>query len=582
MDKQSKEYLDNLRHSTAHLLAAAVMKLWPDTKRTIGPAVEDGFYFDFEFSKPISETDFPAIEAEMKKLAKTWKSFEKHELSPDDAKKEYPDNPYKHELIDEFSKQGQILTFYKSGDYWDLCKGGHVQYPGSELKHFKLLSIAGAYWRGDEKNKMLTRIYGTAFPTKDELEKYLWQQEEAKKRDHRKLGKEMELFVFSDLVGPGLPLYTPKGALVRRLLQGHVNELQKNIGYQEVWTPQITKADLFKTSGHYEKYKDDMFKVISNYTEEEYYLKPMNCPNHCVIYSSQKRSYRDLPLRFSDFANLYRDEKPGELLGLSRLRAFSQDDGHCFCREDQIEEEFLQVARVIQKALAPFNMQYWIRLSLWDPNHPEKYLGDRDVWENAQERLKNILTKEHIDFKPVEGEAAIYGPKMDFIAVDSLGREWQISTIQLDMIMPKRFGLTYTDQDGEEKSPFMIHRAILGSPERLMGLLLEHYAGKFPVWLAPVQIALIPIAERHVPYAQLVHSQLSKKDIRTEIDGRNERMQAKIRQATLQKVPYIGIIGDKEIDAKTLSVRTRDGEDLGTLPISQFIDQVTHTIEKKL
>ncbi|MBI4130418.1 threonine--tRNA ligase [Candidatus Roizmanbacteria bacterium] len=581
MNRLNRTNLNNLRHSCAHLLAAAVMELWPDTKRTIGPAIDDGFYFDFEFKAPITEADLPMIEKKMREMLPSWKSFERHELSAEVAKKEYPNNPYKHELIDEFSENGKKkISFYKSGNYWDLCRGGHDEHPDKELKHFKLLSLAGAYWRGDEKNKMLTRIYGTVFPTKEELEKYLWQMEEAKKRDHRKLGKQLGLFVFSDLVGPGLPLYTPKGTLVRKLLQDHANELQKEIGYQEVWTPQLTKADLFKTSGHYEKYKDDMFTVHSHYTDEEYFLKPMNCPNHCVLYGSQPRSYRDLPVRFSDFAPLYRDEKPGELGGLTRLRSFSQDDGHCFCRQDQIEEEFTKVIRVVEQALKPFSLDYWIRLSLWDPTNKEKYLGDPATWEKAQTTLTQILKHTKISYKEAQGEAAIYGPKMDFIAVDSLGREWQISTIQLDLIMTKRFGLTYTDEKGVEQTPVMIHRAILGSPERFMGLLLEHTGGHLPVWLSPIQVMVIPITERHVEYAKQIVEQLQ--NVRIQIDDRNIRMQAKIRDATLQKIPYLAIIGDKEMREQTIALRTREGKDLGGIAIPTFINQLREHLEKKI
>lgn len=579
----NQQYLDNLRHSCAHLLAAAIMKLWPDTKRTIGPAIENGFYFDFEFSQPISEDDFPKIEQTMHELVKSWKSFEKHELSQKDANREYPNNPYKHELIEEFTDQGkQKVTFYKSGDYWDLCRGGHVDHPDQEIKFFKLLSLAGAYWRGDEKNTMLTRVYGTCFPTQEELDTYLQQQEEARKRDHRKLGKELDLFVFSPLVGSGLPLYTAKGALIRRELQNYVGELQESIGYEEAWTPQVTRAELFKISGHYEKYKDDMFKVSSNYSDEEFFLKPMNCPMHTQIYASKPRSYKELPIRICDYANLYRDEKPGELSGLSRLRAFSQDDGHCFCREDQIEEEFTNVATIIKKAISTFNMKYWIRLSFWDPANKDKYLGSPEVWERAQATLEQIVGKLDIEYKKVEGEAAIYGPKMDFIAVDALGREWQISTIQLDFIQPERFKLEYIDKDGKNKTPVMIHRAILGSPERFMGLLIEHFAGAFPAWLSPVQVKVLPITERHLEYAQKVTEELKKAGIRVELDDRNERLQAKIRDAQKAKVNYMLIVGDKEQQERTVSVRSRIGKDYGQIPLQQFSEDLAKEIQNKL
>jgi threonyl-tRNA synthetase len=579
--KQNAQYMERLRHSAAHLLAAAVMQLWPDTKRTIGPAIENGFYFDFEFSQPISEKDFPRIEQKMHEIVKGWSGFERSELSPADAKKEYPGNQFKHELIDEFSKEGQVLTFYKSGDYWDLCRGGHIDNPRDELKHFKLTKIAGAYWRGDEKNPQLTRIYGTIWPTKEELDKYLFQIEEAKRRDHRKLGKELDLFVFSELVGGGLPLYTPKGALVRRLLQQHVNDLQKKIGYDEVWTPQMTRAELFKVSGHYDKYKADMFRVVSNYSDEEFFLKPMNCPNHCVMFAHQIRSYRDLPVRFCDFANLYRDEKPGELSGLTRLRAFSQDDGHCFCREDQIEQEFENVIGVVQKALAAFGLNYWIRLSLWDPEHKDKYLGEPAVWERAQQKLEHILTKNKIEFQKAVGEAAIYGPKMDFMAVDALGHEWQISTVQLDLIMPSRFGLKYTDQDGSEKTPVMIHRAILGSPERFMGLLIEHLNGRFPLWLAPVQAVVIPISEDQHKYAGTVTAQLAEAGIRVENWNNAESMQNRIRKAEKQRIPYMLVVGKKEVEEGMLSVRKHATKDQKLESVKEFLHTSLEEIAQK-
>ncbi|HZZ98504.1 MAG TPA: threonine--tRNA ligase [Candidatus Saccharimonadia bacterium] len=580
-DKNDAKYMGHLRHSAAHLLAAAVMQIWPETKRTIGPAIENGFYFDFEFKEPVSEKEFAKIENEMHKIVKSWKSFERSEVSADEAKKAFPGNQFKHELIDEFSKEGQVLTFFKSGEYSDLCRGGHIENPSEELKHFKLTKIAGAYWRGNEKNPQLTRIYGTVWPTKEDLDQYLFQVEEAVRRDHRKLGKELDLFVFSELVGAGLPLYTPKGALVRRLLQQHVNDLQKEIGYEEVWSPQMTRAELFKVSGHYEKYKADMFRVVSNYSEEEFYLKPMNCPNHCVMYGHQMRSYRDLPIRFSDFANLYRDEKPGELSGLTRLRAFSQDDGHCFCREDQIEQEFENVIDVVQKALAAFGLNYWIRLSFWDPAHKEKYLGEPATWERSQKILEGILDKNKIEFKKAEGEAAIYGPKMDFMAVDALGREWQISTVQLDLIMPSRFGLTYVDQDGSQKTPVMIHRAILGSPERFMGLLIEHLNGKFPTWLAPVQTVVIPISEDQAEYAADLLKQLKKAGIRAENWNGAESMQNRIRKAEKMHVPYMLVVGKKEVEEKSVAVRKQGVREQKTQPIAEFLKDIQKEIIEK-
>ena len=583
MDEHKKDHLNNLRHSCAHLLAAAVMELWPDVKRTIGPAIENGFYFDFDFGETkISESDFPKIEAKMREILPAWQQFERHELSSEQAKKEYLGNEYKHELIDEFSKKGETLTFYKSGDYWDLCRGGHIERPNQQLNHFKLLSIAGAYWRGNENNKMLTRIYGTCFDSKEKLDKYLWQQEEAKKRDHRKLATELDLIVFSELVGSGLPLYTPKGAVLRSQVYNFSRELNQKIGYGETALPSVNRAELFKVSGHYDKYKADMFTVHSHYSEEEFFLKPMNCPQHCVIYASQPRSYRDLPVRFSDFSVLYRDERPGEIHGLLRSRAFTQDDGHCFCREDQIETEFNNVFMVVKEALQVYGFEYWVRLSLRDPEHTEKYLGDEVVWKRAEEKLSSLVQKMGVKFREAPGEAAIYGPKLDFMVVDSLGREWQLSTIQLDMIMPTRFGLTYTDADGTQKTPFMVHRAIIGS-ERFIAILIEHFGGKFPIWLSPIQVVLIPIADRHHVVATQVQKNLRAAGIRAEIDTRAQSMQNKIRAATLQKVPFIGIMGDKEIAAQvpTISVRARDGKSR-ELTVTEFIAELQSDIETKI
>lgn len=577
----NKEQLEHLRHSTAHLLAAAVMELWPDTKRTIGPAIENGFYYDFEFSQPISADDLPKIEKRMKKILGTWKEFEKIDVSPAEAKKEFSDNPYKIEMIEEFAGEGQNLTFYKSGNFTDLCRGGHCDHPNKELKNFKLVSVAGAYWRGDEKNKMLTRIYGVAFETKEELENHLAMLEEAKKRDHRKLGKELDLFTFSELVGPGMPLYTPKGTSIRKEIINFSNELQNSIGFQEVHSPQINKSDLFKTSGHYEKFKDDMISAHSHYSNEEFFLKPMNCPQHTQIYASRKRSYRDLPIRYADFANLFRDEKPGELSGLTRLRCFSQDDGHSFCREDQIESEFKNVLNIINQALEVYGLNYFVRLSLWDPEQKEKYLGDEAVWEKSQKLLEQLLKDNKIEYESAIGEAAFYGPKMDIVAKDALGREWQISTIQLDFNMPKRFELTYTDKDGSEKNPVMIHRAIVGSPERFMGILIEHYGGAFPLWLAPVQLKIISVGSDHIAYCQKLAAEFSKENIKVEIDSSDETVGNKIRKGSQEKVPYTLVIGDKEMNSEKLSVRVRGKQELLEINKKEFLTKIKTDIKNR-
>lgn len=572
--------LDQLRHSAAHLLAAAVVKHYPDTKLTIGPAIENGFYYDFDFSKPISDDDLPKLEKEMVAILKTWKGFTHREVSEKEAKEIYKNNEYKLELIDEIVKRGEKITLYKVGDFEDLCRGGHSEDPKKDIGAFKLLTIAGAYWRGDEKNKMLTRIYGTAFLSKKELDEYLEKLEEAKKRDHKKLARELDLIVFSDLVGSGLPLYTPKGATLRSAVYNFSRELNNKIGYQETAMPSVNRAELFKVSGHYQKYKDDMFEVKSHYADEEYYLKPMNCPQHCVIFGSRQRSYRDLPIRLSDFSVLYRDERPGEINGLLRSRAFTQDDGHCFCREDQIGEEFERVLGVVDEALKTYGFEYWIRLSLRDPEQKEKYLGDDKIWNKAEATLRKLIESKKLPFKEGLGEAAIYGPKLDFMATDSLGREWQISTIQLDMNMPGRFGLEYVDADGNRKTPVMVHRAIIGS-ERFIAILIEHFGGKFPVWLSPVQVSLLPVADRHIEGAEKAAEKLREAGIRVEVDTRSERLQAKIRDATLQKVPFMGIIGDKEIAEDAISVRKRNGEDLGQLKTASFLAQLLEHIAKK-
>lgn len=574
--------LHDKRHTLAHLLAAAIMKMYPDTKRTIGPAIDDGFYFDFEFSTPISEKDFPKIEKEMRKLLPSWKSFERSELNAEEAKKEYPGNEYKHELIDEFTKDGAKVSFYKSGHYWDLCKGGHVENPAAEITadSWRLDRVAGAYWRGDENNKMLTRIYALAFDTKEELDKYVAMREEAKKRDHRKIAREQGWLVFSDLVGSGMPLFTPKGNIIRAEIVKLSRELNDSLGFGEVRTPNINKAELFKLSGHYDKYKEDMLSVNSQYVEDEMFLKPMNCPQHTQIYASQQRSYRDLPVRFSDFATLYRDERPGELSGLTRLRSFAQDDGHIFCREDQIADELSRVLEAIKKALQIYKVEYWIRLSLRDPNKKEKYLGTDADWARSEGELLAILEKSGLPFKAVEGEAAFYAPKLDIMAIDAIGREWQISTIQVDRNMPGRFGLTYNDADGKEKTPVMIHRALIGSPDRFMGVLIEHYAGAFPLWLSPVQVKVLPVSEKHVEYASGIFKQLKENGIRAELDDANESLGKKIRNAKTEKVPYLMVVGDKEVESNTVTLENRK-ESEGAKPLAEIIQRLRLEIKER-
>ena len=592
--------LDLERHSLAHLMAAGILKMWPQARFGVGPVIENGFYYDVEIpGYQLTELDLRKIEKTMNKLKQQKLPYEKKEISIDEAIKLFDQfgQTYKVELLNDLKTKGTTkmngaeaevlpegeskISLYQTGDFIDLCRGPHVKNSNDLKAAFILEKLAGAYWRGNDKNFMLTRIYGLAFNTQKELEDYLAMIEEAKKRDHRKLGKELELFVISDLVGPGMPLYTPKGTIVRGEIINFSNELQQRIGYQPVHTPQVNKAELFKISGHYEKFKDDMLMVKSHYSEEEYFLKPMNCPQHTQIYASQKRSYRDLPIAYSDTANLFRDEKPGELSGLTRLRCFCQDDSHCFCREDQIGDEFKKLLDLIKEALTVYGMDYRIRLSLWDENHQEKYLGDKDIWSKSQKLMEELLKENKIDYFKAEGEAAFYGPKMDIMVTDALKRDWQISTIQLDLNMPVRFDLKYTDADGSEKHPIMIHKAIVGSPERFMGILIEHYAGAFPLWLAPVQVKILNVGQTHEEHCRKLAEQFKKENIRVELDLANETVGNKIRKAVVQKIPYTLVIGDKEIASDKLMVRVRGEEKLWEIDYNEFVAKVKNLIQNR-
>ncbi len=582
MHTKAPDTLSDVRHTLAHLLAAAVLEIYPDTKLTLGPAVDNGFYYDVEFSKPISDTDLEAIEAKMRDFLPSWKEFSHEEVSVEDARARFEGNPYKIELVNEIAERGEKITLYTCGGFTDLCRGGHVDSPAQDIPadSFKLSHIAGAYWRGSEKNKMLTRIYGLAFQTKAELDAYILQQEEAKKRDHRKLGRELDLFTFSDYVGSGLPLYTPRGALIRRLLNEYIESLQSKEGYEQVWTPQIAKASLFKQSGHYDKYKDDMFRVVSNYSDEEFFLKPMNCPQHTQIYASTPKSYRDLPVRYTDFAMLYRDEQPGQLNGLARVRAFSQDDCHIFCREDQVDEEIDNALAMTKKVMATFGFSYKYRLSTRDPENKGKYLGDPDTWDKVEAWAEKIMKRNDIEYIPGPGEAAFYAPKMDLIATDALGREWQLSTVQIDYVMPERFDLSYTDKDGKAKHPVMIHRAIIGSPERFIMILLEHFAGALPTWLSPVQVSVIPVSEGQFEYAQKVTDALKAKGIRVEFDNSTEGLGKKIRAWKVGKGPYAVVVGGKEVESNTITVEHRSGTK-EVLTIEAFTEKLEQEIKTR-
>jgi threonyl-tRNA synthetase len=577
-------YLIKLRHSCAHLLAAAVIKLYPHAKITLGPPIENGFYYDIDFGEtPVCDKDLPKIEDKMKVLVKRWLTMKRLNLTKDEALKIWRDNPYKLELIDEIVKKGEPITAYQSGDFIDLCKGPHINHPNQELKHFKLLSIAGAYWRGDERNKMLTRIYGTIFPTKKELDQYLLQLEEAKRRDHRKLGKQLDLFLISNEVGPGLLIWTPKGAIVRRQIENLIIKEQTQRGYQHVYSPHIGRKSLWVTSGHWQLYQDKMYApmVIDN---EQYLVKPMNCPFHMMIYKSKKRSYRDLPIRIAENATVYRYEKAGELSGMLRVRYITQDDAHIFCREDQVIDEFLAVFDYIQYLLKAFHIDdYYLRLGV--RSKEEKYLGSDNLWQKAQEKIIKAIEKKGLKYTESEGDAAFYGPKLDVIIKDSLARQWQCSTIQVDFMLPERFNLEYVDKDGSIKKPVLIHRAPLGSIERWVGLLIEHYGGAFPLWLSPVQVMILPLSEKHHPFALAIKQILQQNNFRVEADLSDKTISYKIRQSTLQKIPYMVIIGDKEDKLYQqekkyyLSVRTREGKNLGIIDLYQFIAQLNNQLE---
>lgn len=576
MNQDKKEYLQNLRHSCAHLLVAAVKSIWPGAKNAIGPAIDTGFYQDFDMGEvKLSEDDFEKIEKKMHDILKTWNKFETKEVSAQQARKDFANNPYKLELIEEFAKQGKKITENDPGNFLDLCKGGHAEDPQKEMRHFKLLSIAGAYWRGSEKNKMLTRIYGTLFPTQKELDDYLVMLEEIKKRDHKKLGPALELFFFHE-TSPGMAYWLPKGVILYNELLDFWRKEHKKRGYQETFSPILNKKELYITSGHFDHYWQDMF--VSDMGENEVYgVKAMNCPNAMTIFGFKTRSYKDLPLRLSDTDPLHRFELSGVLNGLFRVRSFRQDDAHIFVMEDQIEPEFKMLFEIVERFYSIFNLSYSFRLG----KRPNSFMGDPKVWDKAEAELERILSESGKEYFVADKEGAFYGPKIDILMRDSLGREWQMGTLQLDFQQPVRFDLKYAAQDGTGKTPIAIHRVIYGSLERFIGILIEHYGGKFPLWLSPVQVVLIPIADRHAERALSVNRELITNNLRSSVDDRSESMQSKIRDATLQKVPYLGIIGDKEIENGSISVRTRDGKDLGGIQLSEFINKLEEEIDKK-
>jgi len=598
--KDKQQELADLRHSFAHLLAAAVLDLYPGTKNTIGPSIDDGFYYDFEFKSPISEDNLPKIEKRMREILKKWKQdgpwFEGREVSAEKAKAFFKGNEYKQELIEEIIQRDEKITLYKTGPcsspsthysqpttdcFTDLCRGGHAKKSKDmNVDAFKLIKLAGAYWRGDEKNPMLTRIYGTAFKTKEELDEYLSLLEEAKRRDHKKLGPELDLFTFSPLVGPGLPLWTPKGTLLRHLIDDFVWSLRKPHGYQKVEIPHITKKELYETSGHWDKFKDELFRIKTR-EGHEFAMKPMNCPHHTQIYVRRPWSYKELPQRYANTTTCYRDEQTGELSGLSRVRAFAQDDAHVFCRTDQIKEEFLKIWDIVHTFYHAFGFKLQVRLSLHDPEKPENYLGDDAVWEKAENMLREIAKEKKADYFEGIGEAAFYGPKLDFIAKDAIGRQWQVATIQLDMVMPERFDLTCVNENGEKERIVMIHAAIAGSLERFMSILIEHTAGKLPVWLAPVQVRVLAISEKFQKYAKEVEAKLQENDLRVEVSDPNDTLGKRIRQSKLEKIPYLLVVGEKERSNDSVSIEHYKDGDLGNESVDKLIKRIQKEIQEK-
>lgn len=585
--------LYKLRHSLAHVLAQAVLKLWPHTKITIGPPIDTGCYYDFLFETPISNEDFKIIEKEMRGIINNGQTFASETLSINDAIKFWKakDQQFKVELIEDLAAKGETeVTNYKNLDadgnetFVDLCKGGHVE----NLKEipadgFKIMSLAGAYWRGDEKRDQLTRIYVAAFSSKEELKNYLFMLEEAKKRDHRKLGVQLDLFTFSELVGPGLPLWTAKGTLLRNLLDGFVWELRESRGYDRVTIPHITKKELYETSGHWEKFADQLFHITTR-EGHEFAMKPMNCPHHTQIYASKPRSYKDLPQRYAETTTCYRDEQTGELHGLSRVRAFSQDDAHVFCRMEQVKDEFLKIWDIVDTFYSTVGFKdLEVRLSLHDPDNFDKYLGTPELWKNAESSIRELATDRSVPFVEDIGEAAFYGPKVDFITKDSIGREWQVATIQLDINMPENFDLTCINEQGDKERIVMIHAAIMGSIERFFSIYLEHVSGMFPLWLAPVQVGIVPVADVHEEYAHSVEEQLNAAGIRTEYYDSSDSLGKRVREGEKSKIPYLLVLGDTEKESEGVAVRNVKSKEQVEVSLKEFIKKTTEDIaERKL
>ena len=575
---KDEEGLEVLRHSAAHLLAHAVQRLYPKAQPTIGPVIENGFYYDFDHLD-IKEEDLNKIESEMKKIIKEKHPVERIEhKNKEEALSTYKNNPYKVELINEFDEGSST---YIQGDFQDLCRGPHTPHTGSFKDcGLKLDKIAGAYWRGKSENKMLTRIYGLCFATKKELNEFLELRAEAEKRDHRKLGRELKLFTTSELIGAGLPLLQPKGMILRQAIEEYLWDLHKHRGYQRVWTPHIAKETLYEQSGHAEKFGDELFRVQGK--ETAFIMKPMNCPHHMQIFADNLFSYKDLPVRYFEPATVYRDEKSGQLGGLTRVRAITQDDGHLFCRTSQLQEEIASIITIIKEFYTTMGMmeEYWVSLSIRGEDK-DAYVGSQEVWDEAERVLEESAKSNELNYKIIPGEAAFYGPKIDFMFKDCLGREWQLATIQCDFNLPERFKLSYTNEQGEKERPVVIHRAISGSLERFLGVMIEHFAGKFPLWLSPVQVIILPIADRHQEYARKVAQEMRQHNLRVEVDSSHETIKKKVREAQLKRINYILVVGDQELENNTVTVRTRDEKVHGARDVQELVKELSLEIKER-
>jgi threonyl-tRNA synthetase len=592
-NKYEDSDLYRIRHSAAHVMAQAVVEMFPQARYTIGPPVEDGFYYDFDLPRSLTPADLATIEARMRAILAGCHAFQRRAVSAGEARRIFRDQPYKLELIDGLEKgafdeygnpveEQPEISIYTHDRFVDLCRGPHVENTGQiHPQAVKLMSVAGAYWRGDEQRPMLQRIYGTAWRSPQELEEYLWKLEEAKKRDHRKLGKELGLFILPEEVGQGLPIWLPKGAQVRKTIEDFIYQNQVERGYQHVYSPHIGKKQLWITSGHWDLYADKMYAPM-DIDGVEHLVKPMTCPMHMMVYKNQIRSYKDLPIRIAETATVYRREQSGELTGMLRVRSITQDDAHIFARPDQLREEFLQA---LDQALFQFDVFGFKDVEMWvsvrDPLKKDKYLGGDEAWANAEGAIREAVESRGFEYVLAEGEAKFYGPALDIMIRDALGRKWQCTTIQVDFQLPQRFGLEYIDSDGNPQTPVVLHRAPLGSLERFFAVLVEHYAGAFPAWLAPIQAVVIPITDRHVPYAQEVAARLKGAGLRVEVDERPERMNAKIRDAQMQKIPYMLVVGDKEMQSEQVALRLRSGENPGAMPVEDFIKMATADIANR-